>query len=165
MPKESKAFLREGAMVTATVAGVIAYWNYRMYLKKQFLRSEGWYRMGLEIRNCTPWKQMYFTWWRMPVEEFTANHRFMPYYIIGQLDLSKEILIPRSKIVAGRGVVHGYDVVNPLYCYEGGRISMRQALENKGEGAISIDRSALIVVRGWIPAEYKDKRSRPQEAS
>ena len=29
----------------------------------------------------------------------------------------------------------------------------------------SIDRSAIIVVRGWIPAQYRDKRSRPQEVS
>ena len=88
------------------------------------MRSEGWYRFGLEIRNCTPWKQMYFTWWRMPIEEWTANHRFMPYYIIGQLDLSKEILIPRTKKQNGVNV-RGFDVVNPVYCYEGGRISMR----------------------------------------
>ena len=54
-------------------------------------------------------------------------------------------------------LVDGYDVVNPLYCYEGGRISMRAALEEKGNGAVSIDRSALIVVRGWVPHAYKDK--------
>ena len=42
---------------------------------------------------------------------------------------------------------------------------MRKGLEKGADGAISIDRSAIIVVRGWIPAQYKDKRSRPQEAT
>jgi cytochrome oxidase assembly protein ShyY1 len=31
------------------------------------------------------------------------------------------------------------------------------------EDPISIDRSALILNRGWIPKELKDKRSRPNE--
>lgn len=57
----------------------------------------------------------------------------------------------------------GYDVVNPLYCYEGGKISFRKALHR--EDPISIERSAIILHRGWVPAAYKDKRSRPAEVN
>ena len=164
MPKEGKSYLLEGAMFTGLATGAVAYLNYRLYLRKQFLRSEGHYRMSRECKNCTPWKQMYFTWWRMPLEEWTVNHRFMPNYLIGQLDLSREILIPRTKTINGEKV-KGFDVVNPLYCYEGGRVSMKELIENKAANPVSLDRSAIIVVRGWIPAEYRDKRSRPQEAN
>jgi len=69
---------------------------------------------------------MYFTWHRMPDEEFTVYHRFKPYYIIGQLDQSKEVLIPRDKVTDGI-TYSGFDVLNPLYCYEGGRISFKAA--------------------------------------
>jgi cytochrome oxidase assembly protein ShyY1 len=78
--------------------------------------------------------------------------------------MSKEVLIPKTKVIDGVSVL-GYDVVNPLYCYEGGKISMKNALTNDCKDMISVDRSAIIVVRGWIPAEYRDKRSRPQEAT
>lgn len=108
----------------------------------------------------TPWKQLYFTWWRMPEEEFTVYHRFKPYFIIGQVDYTKEVLIPRVKTVGGVKM-HGYDVINPVYCYEGGKFSFKN-LFNK-EDPVQIERAALIVNRGWIPAEYKDKRSRPNE--
>ena len=74
---------REGAMAMMVFTGGLSYFNYRMYIKKQFLRSAAHYRMSMEIKNCTPWKQMYFTWWRMPEEEYKVNHRFAPYYIIG----------------------------------------------------------------------------------
>ena len=151
MPKEGKSYLFEGAWFATLAFGGVAYFNYRLYLRKQFLRSEGHYRFGQECKNCTPWRQMYFTWWRMPYEEWTVNHRFMPKFLVGQLDLSKEFLIPRTKKINGKSV-EGFDVVNPLYCYEGGRLSMHQALEHKGKDMISIDRSAIIVVRGWIPA-------------
>ena len=164
MPKEGKSYLREGAIFTGLVTGAVGYLNYRLYLRKQFLRSEGHYRMGRECKNCTPWKQMYFTWWRMPFEEWNVNHRFRPNYLIGQLDLSREILIPRTKTINGQEV-KGFDVVNPLYCYEGGRVSMKELLENGAKNPVSIDRSAIIVVRGWIPARYRDKRSRPQETN
>lgn len=146
------------------LTGTVAYFQYRLLIKKEFLRSEGHYRLSREVKNCTPWKQMYFTWWRMPKEEWTKVHRFMPYYLIGQLDLSKEILIPREKTVNGQTVA-GYDVINPLYCYEGGTISMKNALGGDFKQAVGVDRSAIIVCRGWVPAEFKDKRSRPQEAA
>lgn len=41
---------------------------------------------------------------------------------------------------------------------------MKNAFTNDFKGAVYLDRSAIIVVRGWIPAQYKDKRSRPQES-
>jgi hypothetical protein len=55
----------------------------------------------------------------------------------------------------------GFDIINPLYCYEGGKISLRAAL-NK-EDPVSLERAAIIVNRGWIPAQYRDRRSRPAE--
>ena len=92
----------------------------------------------------------------MPEEEFTVYHRFRPYFIIGQLDYSKEVLIPQKK-----GNVDGFMIINPLYCYEGGKISMKEIFN--GGDAVKIERSAIIVNRGWIPAQLRDKRSRPTE--
>jgi cytochrome oxidase assembly protein ShyY1 len=40
---------------------------------------------------------MYFTWFRMPRQEYEMHHKFVPYYMIGQLDYTKEILIPEKK--------------------------------------------------------------------
>ena len=57
--------------------------------------------------------------------------------------------------------MEGYDVINPLYCYEGGKISFRRAFAK--EDPVSVERAALIINRGWIPKELKDKRSRPNE--
>jgi len=57
----------------------------------------------------------------------------------------------------------GYNVINPLYCYEGGRLSFGRAFAK--EDPISVDRAAIIVNRGWIPAELKDRRSRPNETN
>lgn len=105
---------------------------------------------------------MYFTWWRMPEEEWTIYHRFKPYFLIGQLDMTKEVLIPRSKTVNGYKR-EGFDVINPVYCYEGGRLSFKNAFSKKDP--VKIDRAAIIVNRGWIPAEYRDKRSRPTEVN
>ena len=36
---------------------------------------------------------------------------------------------------------------------------------NLRDDAISIERSAIIVNRGWVPAAYRDKRSRPGEVN
>jgi hypothetical protein len=95
----------------------------------------------------------------MPDEEFNVYHRFKPYFVIGQLDTSKEVLIPSVRYDEAGNAMNGYDVINPLYCYEGGRLSLQKAF-NK-EDPVSVDRAAIIVNRGWIPAELKDKRSRP----
>lgn len=82
----------------------------------------------------------------MPDEEWTVYHRFRPYYLVGQLDHSKEVLIPREK-----DGVAGFDVINPVYCYEGGKLSMFDLVTLKDD-PIKLDRSAIIVNRGWIPA-------------
>ena len=129
---------------------------------KSWRRSEAHYKFHQTVTNCTPWKQMYFTWWRMPEEEWTVIHRFRPYFIIGQLDYSKEVLIPHNKTVNGEEIA-GFDVINPFYCYEGGKISMKSGLD-LGD-PISVDRAALIVKRGWIPAQYREKVSRPKEVN
>lgn len=122
---EERKYVRDAGFVLGFFTGGIAYFNYRAYIKKDFLRSEAHYRFNSRIRNVTPWKQMYFTWWRMPDQEFNVYHRFKPYFVIGQLDYTKEILIPRTRTIDGCSF-EGYDVVNPLYCYEGGKISMRK---------------------------------------
>jgi cytochrome oxidase assembly protein ShyY1 len=105
---------------------------------------------------------MYFTWWRMPEEEWTVYHRFKPYFVLGQLDMSKEVLIPKDRVVNGV-TIKGFDVINPLYCYEGGKLSFKNAFSKKDP--VKIERAAIIVNRGWIPAEYRDKRSRPEEVN
>jgi cytochrome oxidase assembly protein ShyY1 len=33
----------------------------------------------------------------MPDEEYNGQHRFTPYYVIGQMDHSKEVLIPKTQ--------------------------------------------------------------------
>lgn len=96
----------------------------------------------------------------MPEEEWNIHHRFKPYYVLGQIDYSKEILIPRKRVIGGVSK-DGFEVLNPLYCYEGGRLSFRK-LFNK-EDPIMIERAAIILNRGWIPAELRDKRSRSNE--
>ena len=80
---EERNFLREGAIFMTLTTGVFAYWNYRSFIKKDFLRAEAHYRFNSRISNITPWNQLYFTWWRMPDEEYNVYHRFKPYYIIG----------------------------------------------------------------------------------
>ena len=107
--------------------------------------------MGQELVNITPWDANFMTWYRMPNDEWLAKHRCRPYYIIGQVDHSKEILIPRKK-----DGEDGFDVLNPLYCYDGGKISFRQMSEGTQQPII-IDRAAVIVNRGWIPYSLKDK--------
>jgi len=59
--------------------------------------------------------------------------------------------------------VDGFDVINPLYCYEGGKHSFRELIN--GGDPVSVERAALIVNRGWIPASLRDKRSRPEEVN
>jgi hypothetical protein len=97
MNNEERNLVKEGAIFTTIVTGALSYFNYREWVKKDFLRSEGHYRMSSRVQNITPWKQLYFTWWRMPDEEFNVYHRFKPYFLIGQLDSSKEVLIPANR--------------------------------------------------------------------
>ena len=118
MSKSERSLICDGAIVCGLATGSLAYWNYREKVRKEFMRSEAHYRFSHLTENITPWKQLYFTWWRMPEEEYNVYHRFKPYYILGQLDFSKEVLIPNKK-----NGVDGFDVINPLYCYEGGKVS------------------------------------------
>lgn len=163
MGPAERTLVRDGALYTFIGTGAFSYFHYREYMKKAFKRSEAHYKLGQLVTNCTPWKQMYFSWWRMPEEEWTVYHRFRPYFIVGQMDYSKEVLIPRDKTINGQTVT-GFDVINPFYCYEGGKISMQRGLTMSGD-PISIERAALIVNRGWIPAAYREKTSRPKEVN
>lgn len=160
MSTEERSYLRDGALFMTLFTGAVSYFNYREYIKKDFLRSEAHYRMHARLTNMTPWKQLYFTWWRMPEEEFNVYHRFKPYFIVGQIDYSKEVLIPKTKTIDGVKM-NGFDVINPVYCYEGGKFSFKNLIG--GADPVIVDRAALIVNRGWIPAHLKDKRSRPNE--
>ena len=54
-------------------------------------------------------------------------------------------------------------MINPLYCYEGGQVSFKAL--SQGSSPVKVDRAAIIVNRGWIPAERRDKRSRPTQNS
>lgn len=157
MNTTERSLVRDGALMTSLLTGSFAYFNYRERVRKDFLRSESHYRFSHITANITPWKQLYFTWWRMPEEEYNVYHRFKPYFILGQLDYTKEVLIPK-KNAAG---VDGFDVINPLYCYEGGKVSMKE-LMNDGD-PVKVERSAIIINRGWIPANLRDKRFRPTE--
>ena len=75
MSVEEKTLLRDGAIYTGIFTGGLAYLQYREYIKKEFFRSECHYKFQQTVTNCTPWKQLYFTWWRMPEEEWTIYHR------------------------------------------------------------------------------------------
>jgi hypothetical protein len=157
MGTAERSSTRDGAVYVGILTGALAYWNYRERIRKEFYRSEAHYRFSHTSENCTPWKQLYFTWWRMPKEEFNVYHRFKPYFLLGQLDYSKEILIPKKNADGA----DGFDVINPLYCYEGGRVSFKELFA--GGDSTKIERAALIVNRGWIPASKRDKRTRPTE--
>jgi cytochrome oxidase assembly protein ShyY1 len=113
-------------------------------------------RLSQIATNITPFAQSYYHWWRMPKMEFDAYYRFIPFYVTGQLDTTKEVLIPRKK-----NGEDGYDVISPLYCYDGGRFSVANHM--KGKQNVIIDKSALIINRGWIPATQKDRLTRPKD--
>lgn len=101
------------------------------------------------------------TWMRMPWQEYKAYHQFNPYYIIGQLDKSKEILIPTKKVIDGK-TVNGYSIMNPIYTYENGRL-LYGDWSNKKKNITHVDRAAVIVNRGWIPKELKNPLTRPED--
>ena len=162
MTTEERRHVGMGAFLTGTGLGVFAYGHYREFVKKEFRRSEAHHRFQQRMQNMTPWKQLYMFWHRMPMEEFDRYYKFAPMFLIGQLDLSKEILIPRKKTIDGV-TYDGYDVINPIYCYEGGKLSLRTAVMGDGGDPISVERAGIVVNRGWIHAKYRDRRSRPHE--
>lgn len=85
----------------------------------------------------------------------------MPYYVIGQLDTSREVLIPTKKWIDGKQV-DGYSILNPLYTHEGGRW-LGGDWSKRQSDPVYIDRAALIVNRGWIPKELKNPLTRPHD--
>ena len=46
LSNEERNFVKEGALTIALLAGGFSYFNYREYIKKDFLRSEGHYRFN-----------------------------------------------------------------------------------------------------------------------
>ncbi len=44
--KEERSLIKDGALFAAFFTGAFAYFNYREYVKKDFLRSEGHYRFS-----------------------------------------------------------------------------------------------------------------------
>ena len=46
MPAAEKSAVRDGAVATMLGTGAVAYWNYRERIRKDFLRSEGHYKMS-----------------------------------------------------------------------------------------------------------------------
>ena len=56
MNNEDRNLVKDGAILMTALAGGIAYLNYREYIKKDFLRSEGHYRFHSRTQNITPWK-------------------------------------------------------------------------------------------------------------
>ena len=56
MNNEDRNLVRDGAMITTLITGAFSYYNYRSWLKKDFLRSEAHYRFSSRATNITPWK-------------------------------------------------------------------------------------------------------------
>mmetsp|Transcript_11513 Transcript_11513/g.10185 ORF Transcript_11513/g.10185 Transcript_11513/m.10185 type:complete len:295 (+) Transcript_11513:15-899(+) len=154
-----KQLVNQGAFTVGIITGFVAYWSWRIKLKKEFLLGHGLYRFNHAAANITPWKSQWLTWYRMPDQEYEVNHLFRPYYVIGQLDYSKEILIPKKKTI-NHTLIDGYDVISPLYCYDGGRFNPEAKKLDKMDSIITSDRAAIIINRGWIPQSLKDKKKR-----
>lgn len=116
----AKRSVNLGAFGVGSVTGMLAYWHYRFKIKKEFLLGHGLYRLSSAAVNYTPYDQQWLTFYRMPWQEYHAHHLFRPYYVIGQIDYSKEVLIPKEVTLDGKKV-SGFDVINPLYCYDAGK--------------------------------------------
>ena len=155
LSKSDRSMAFAGSFYTAATFGFVAYWQYRADLKKEFLTSHAMHRMSESIVNVTPWQTLQLTWYRMPKEEYEVYQRFKPYYIIGQIDYSKEVLIPKKK--DGQD---GFMVLNPLYCKDGGLMNMTGAYE---EFSTDVDRAGIILNRGWIPYSMKNRANRPEQ--
>jgi len=56
MPQGDRSNFRHGALKLSILTGAVAYWNYRERIRKEFLRSEGHYRLESQLTNITPWK-------------------------------------------------------------------------------------------------------------
>jgi hypothetical protein len=82
-PLQDQANISRGLFFSSCLIGVGAYACYRKYIQEEFLVSHAHYKMSEKMVNATPWKKMYFTWYRMPYQEYNAYHRFRPYYVLG----------------------------------------------------------------------------------
>lgn len=56
LSSEERSYVREGGLLLGIITGGISYMNYRMYIQKEFLRSEAHYRFETKMANMTPWK-------------------------------------------------------------------------------------------------------------
>lgn len=56
MSSEDRSLVKEGAIIMTVITGAVSYFNYREWIKKDFLRSEGHYRFHSRTQNITPWK-------------------------------------------------------------------------------------------------------------
>jgi hypothetical protein len=56
MNPTERSQVKDGALALGIVTGGIAYWNYRERVRKEFLRSEAFYRFSHLTENITPWK-------------------------------------------------------------------------------------------------------------
>lgn len=56
LSNEDRNLVKDGAIFMTMLAGTFSYFNYREYVKKDFLRSEGHYRFNSRTQNITPWK-------------------------------------------------------------------------------------------------------------
>lgn len=162
----NKKLVNYGALHLSLATGFVAYWNYRIKIKKEFLLSAGQYRFGQPMTNMTPWEATFLTWYRMPPMEYIMHHRFRPYFVIGQIDYTKEILLPKTRHINGKKLA-GYDVINPLYCYDGGKIHLESIAKGEDDSnkLIRPEKAALILHRGWIPYHMKNKKTRPWETN
>lgn len=46
LSNEDRSYVKEGAVFMTILTGAVSYFNYREYIKKDFLRSEGHYRLN-----------------------------------------------------------------------------------------------------------------------
>lgn len=109
----------------------------------------------------TPFTVQWNSFYNMPQKQYEHEHKFSPYFVIGQLDYTKEVLIPKDRVIDGK-TQKGFDVINPLYCYDGGRFSI---IKMGKSDSVTVDRAAIIINRGWIPYELKNKKNRPWETN
>jgi cytochrome oxidase assembly protein ShyY1 len=158
----NKVSVNQGALAIGVLTGFTAYWNYRFKIKKEFLIGHGLYTFNRPATEMTPTVPILYRWYNMPEEEYNQFYRFTPMFMIGQIDHNKEVLIPTDRKINGK-THKGYDVINPLYTHNGGRLHMEAIALDKKDKITTTERAAIIVNRGWIPAEMKDRKTRPWE--
>lgn len=49
LSSEERNLVRDGAIFMTAITGVVSYFNYREYIKKDFMRSEGHYRFNSRV--------------------------------------------------------------------------------------------------------------------